>query len=108
MLQSARGGFRAFGAPGFGASGQRYLRVCGLEGCAQGRQARAVPWEPREDLLQARKEPRYMAECKGPPSLMLLLLLPLLLLWLLLLVLVLLLLGSQVPSLGASVEPFDA
>ncbi|CDI81940.1 hypothetical protein, conserved [Eimeria acervulina] len=31
------------------------------------REARAVPWEPREELLQARKEPRYMAECKGTP-----------------------------------------
>ncbi|CDJ42669.1 hypothetical protein, conserved [Eimeria tenella] len=35
--------------------------------CLQGREARAVPWEPRELLLQARKEPRYMAECKGTP-----------------------------------------
>ncbi|CDI86294.1 hypothetical protein, conserved [Eimeria praecox] len=31
------------------------------------RESRAVPFEPREVLLQARKEPRYMSECKGTP-----------------------------------------
>ncbi|KAL8273794.1 hypothetical protein Esti_002268 [Eimeria stiedai] len=45
----------------------RYDRNCSQKMMPAGREARAVPWEPREQLLEARKEPRYMAECRGTP-----------------------------------------